>query len=57
MKVVGHTVAVEASIGISAYPEDGKDVDKLLNQADAAMYRAKRSGSYVSRDTTEGGKE
>ena len=35
---------VTASIGISAYPQDGSDATLLLQAADAAMYRAKRAG-------------
>lgn len=35
---------VTASIGSSAYPEDGEDTSTLLKNADAAMYRAKESG-------------
>ena len=37
-------LALQASIGISIYPDDGQDADTLLGQADAAMYRAKRRG-------------
>ncbi|MFD2367765.1 EAL domain-containing protein [Pseudoduganella sp. GCM10020061] len=33
-----------ASVGIALYPEDGDDPGVLLKHADAAMYRAKRSG-------------
>ncbi|MCP1574067.1 diguanylate cyclase (GGDEF)-like protein/PAS domain S-box-containing protein [Herbaspirillum rubrisubalbicans] len=35
---------VTASIGVSRYPTDGKDVETLLKQADSAMYRAKEQG-------------
>ena len=37
-------LALQASIGISIYPDDGMDTDTLLGQADAAMYRVKRRG-------------
>jgi diguanylate cyclase (GGDEF)-like protein len=39
-----HRVALSASLGISVYPEDGDDPIALIECADAAMYRAKRSG-------------
>jgi diguanylate cyclase (GGDEF)-like protein len=35
------TLEVGASIGISMYPEDGRDVDTLVQRADVAMYQAK----------------
>jgi len=36
---------VSASVGIAVYPEDGEDAATLIDRADAAMYRAKRSGA------------
>jgi len=38
-------VHLSASIGISIYPQDGRDADTLIKSADTAMYQAKRKGS------------
>ena len=40
----GEILTVGVSIGIAMFPEHGDDHDTLVHQADAAMYRAKRSG-------------
>jgi diguanylate cyclase (GGDEF)-like protein/PAS domain S-box-containing protein len=32
------------SIGISVYPDDGKDIENLMKNADAAMYQVKAAG-------------
>jgi len=40
----GQRVTVQASLGISVAPQDGKDAGLLLRQADLAMYQAKREG-------------
>ena len=37
----GVPLVIEASIGISLYPEHGVDVDALIQRADVAMYEAK----------------
>lgn len=39
-----HELHVTTSIGISIYPEDGKDAETLLKNADTAMYSAKEKG-------------
>ncbi len=35
---------VSVSIGISVFPDDGRDAETLIRNADAAMYHAKESG-------------
>ena len=40
----GQQLFVTPSIGISMYPDDGKDGHRLLMQADRAMYEAKEAG-------------
>ncbi len=42
--VDGEETVVTASIGISLFPQDGRDVTRLVQNADAAMYRAKELG-------------
>jgi len=39
---------IEASIGIAFYPNDATVVPDLLEQADAAMYQAKRSDGHIA---------
>lgn len=43
----GNEVHIKASIGISAFPEDGETAEVLIKNADAAMYKSKeKSGTY-----------
>lgn len=40
----GHTAQVTASVGITVYPDDATDLEVLMQNADQAMYAAKRAG-------------
>ena len=42
--VSGKVIRISTSIGVAIYPADGEDLDGLLKNADAAMYRAKERG-------------
>jgi diguanylate cyclase (GGDEF)-like protein len=44
MVIDGHELTLTCSAGVTLYPQDGRDVDTLLRNADAAMYRAKEHG-------------
>ncbi len=49
-----HNVSVGSSIGIALYPDDGTDIETLMQHADAAMYAAKQSGRNQYRLFAEG---
>jgi len=40
----GHELHITTSIGISVYPDDGRDAETLVKNADISMYRAKELG-------------
>jgi diguanylate cyclase (GGDEF)-like protein len=44
-----HETRLSASIGITVFPQDGKDPGMLLQHADTAMYRAKAEGRNTFR--------
>lgn len=52
-QVDGLTLSGSFSIGISLYPDDGKDFETLLRKADTAMYHAKDAGRNTYRFFTE----
>jgi diguanylate cyclase (GGDEF)-like protein len=41
---MGQEMYITTSIGISVFPDDGKDTSELMKRADTAMFRAKDSG-------------
>lgn len=43
-EIEGNQLFVTLSIGISIYPDNGKDAESLNKHADTAMYRAKQAG-------------
>jgi diguanylate cyclase (GGDEF)-like protein/PAS domain S-box-containing protein len=51
----GHTINSSGSLGIAVYPDDGADMDTILNKADASMYKVKRSSSntYSENNTVQ----
>ena len=49
IKIATRQVPMSASIGISVYPDSATDIDTLIQQADAAMYQAKRAGRSTYR--------
>ncbi len=44
LHIGNYPLHISASVGISVYPEDGRDAETLLKHADAAMYKSKERG-------------
>ena len=47
--VHGHQIVIGASVGVAIAPNDGSDPDRLLKNADLALYRAKEDGRGTHR--------
>lgn len=45
----GNTLSMSCSMGISIYPEDAKDMETLVKNADVAMFNATRAGRNTFR--------
>lgn len=52
-RIQGHELTTSVSIGITVYPDDGKDFDVLLKKADTALYKAKENGRNAYQFYTE----
>jgi diguanylate cyclase len=44
LQIERHSLDISCSIGISMYPENGRDLNTLMVHADTAMYHVKRGG-------------
>ncbi len=44
----GEKIDLSISMGISFYPNDGDNIDDLIEKADKAMYEAKNAGKFIS---------
>ncbi|MCB1138946.1 MAG: EAL domain-containing protein [Leptospiraceae bacterium] len=54
--VQGRKITISASLGMSSYPDHASTVEELVQQADTAMYRAKKESvryRFFSQDLTE----
>lgn len=49
LRIETRLVPVSVSMGISLYPDNATDLDTLIQQADAAMYKAKQAGRAAYR--------
>ena len=47
VRLGGVPLTIEASFGVALYPEHGRDVEELLQRADAAMYQGKRGTADI----------
>jgi diguanylate cyclase (GGDEF)-like protein len=54
VELQGKTIHVGASIGISVFPEDAEDADKLCVEADLRMYKTKHNRRDVTREHGQG---
>lgn len=54
LDISGHSITTTVSIGVSVFPDDGKDTDELLKNADIAMYKAKEAGKNNCQFYTKG---
>jgi diguanylate cyclase (GGDEF)-like protein/PAS domain S-box-containing protein len=44
LSVAGRVISTSVSIGVTVHPEDARDLESILRNADLAMYKAKETG-------------
>ncbi len=49
LRISGMQIEVSSSIGIALFPQDGVELDRLVKNAEMAMYEVKRAGRGASR--------
>ena len=49
LRIAGMQIEVSTSIGIALFPQDGIELDRLVKNAEMAMYEVKRAGRGASR--------
>ena len=49
LQLADRQLPISASMGISIFPDNATDIDTLMQQADAAMYKAKQAGRSTYR--------
>lgn len=54
MKIADNEIIISVCIGISIYPEDGKDAEEMLKKANLALLRAKKAGTKTFKVYTQG---
>lgn len=55
-EIQGRNIPISASLGMSIYPDHARTVEELIQQADTAMYRAKKEGiryRFYTQDLTD----
>jgi diguanylate cyclase (GGDEF)-like protein len=51
----GRPLGLDASVGLALYPDDGTDIETLIEKADKSMYEVKRGRKESARGTAEPG--
>jgi diguanylate cyclase (GGDEF)-like protein len=49
LRIAGMQIEVSSSIGIALFPQDGVELERLVKNAETAMYEVKRAGRGASR--------